>query len=130
MRRKRTLDDLLANTVACPTTGCLLWCGSTSGEPAPGKTGREYPRVSWGGRTHAVHRLVFVLTGNKLGPRDEVDHCCPGPELPRRLCVRPEHLQRASRLKNVSLRDLRRRRFEKEEKRRLAECPTRQPRDP
>jgi hypothetical protein len=98
-----TLIDLISRTVACPETGCWLWTGATSGDPKPGKTGRGYPRVWHNGRSYPVHRLVLKLLGFRMTKRHQGDHQCV-----RRLCIRPEHLERTTHKENMKRRDERR----------------------
>lgn len=112
MRRNKDVDliDLIGNTVACPTTGCWLWLGSTSGSEKEGKTGRGYPRIKWRGFNIGVHRLVMILLGIKLGPNDQVDHKCHN-----RLCIRPKHLEKVTHKENTRRRDAWLRRMKREE---------------
>lgn len=100
-----TLDDLLARTVTHPDTGCMLWEGATTGDPAPGKTGRGYPRVRYNGRARMVHRVVVELvTGKRLRWNQQVDHKWDvGCRF--RLCIRPEHLEPCGHKENMRRRD-------------------------
>lgn len=98
-KRRKTLDEILENAWVTPC-GCYLWLGATSGEPKEGKRGRNYPRISYGGFTHATHRLTYVLAGGKLLPGQEVDHKCKNT-----LCIRPDHLEAVSGKENIKRRD-------------------------
>jgi DNA-directed RNA polymerase subunit M/transcription elongation factor TFIIS len=57
--------------------GCWLWQGAMK------STG--YGQF---GRSHAAHRVAFVLAGGVIPEGYEVDHLCNTPR-----CVRPEHLE-------------------------------------
>lgn len=66
------------------STPCWLWTGAHSGR---GKGG-GYGRVSWLGRTVAVHRLVFFLIRGRWPWKRQLDHLCE-----TRACCNPDHLE-------------------------------------
>lgn len=103
VRDQALLDEIYDNCVQCPS-GCLVWMGSTSGDAAPGKRGRGYPRKKFKGQSWAVHRLVCWAAGVPLKPKQQVDHLCT-----TTLCVRLEHLEPVTHKENQKRRDRRRR---------------------
>ena len=79
----------------CPTRGCWLWIGSTSG------TGRGggYGRVKWQGVTQAAHKVVWRLSGGRLlRPGEQLDHECRV-----RRCCNPAHLAPMFQKRNMKL---------------------------
>lgn len=82
-RRKRTpvtLEELLANTVPEPNSGCLLWLGACND--------RGYGQVARGAKRHYVHRLIFQLSnGVALSRQEHLMHSCDNP-----CCVNLDHL--------------------------------------
>ena len=66
---------------------CYEWQGQTSGSKNQTR-GYGYGRISYRGKTHAVHRLVYVLYKGPLTPKKQVDHICNN-----RLCCNPHHLE-------------------------------------
>ena len=66
---------------------CVIWQGPTSGNKSSTR-GYGYGRISYRGKTHAVHRLVYVLYKGPLTPKKQVDHICNN-----RLCCNPHHLE-------------------------------------
>lgn len=83
-----------------PITGCWLWTGADSGKGRGG----GYGRVSYLGRTTAVHLLVWRLTGGRiLRPGEQLDHECA-----RRRCCNPAHLKPLFQPRNVRLANRRR----------------------
>lgn len=80
--------------------GCWLWQGPDSGEGRGG----GYGRVSYLGRTTAVHLLVWRLTNQRLLRQGEqLDHTCV-----QRRCCNPAHLNPRYQSANVRLANLRR----------------------
>ncbi len=81
-------------------TGCWHWRGADSGAGRGG----GYGRVSYLGRTTAVHLLVWRLTGQrKLRRGEQLDHeCC------NRRCVNPAHLKPRTQSVNIRLANKRR----------------------
>lgn len=80
--------------------GCWLWQGPDSGEGRGG----GYGRVSYLGRTTAVHLLVWRLTGQRLlRPGEQLDHSCV-----QRRCCNPAHLNPRYQPANVRLANKRR----------------------
>ena len=80
-RRDRIRAKILANVVV-DEDGCHIWQGPTSGRPAPGKTGRGYPRMKLDGGTVAVHKAWWVNEHGIVPPGKQLDHTCR-----KRLCV-------------------------------------------
>lgn len=78
-------------------TGCWLWAGADSGSGRGG----EYGRVSYEGKTTAVHILMYErLFGKIKGKRKFLDHECR-----TRNCCNPEHLEPVTHLMNCRRRD-------------------------
>ena len=79
---------LAAQISPCPVTGCWLWAGSLN------RNG--YGRISLGGRTRVVHRVVWVLCGYELDSSQVLDHLCRV-----RSCCNPAHLEPVSHAENT-----------------------------
>lgn len=77
---------------AAPDGGCLVWCGSDTGNSGYGK-------VSFNGRTERAHRVAFFLEHGRMPVGfDELDHECSN-----RACVRigPGHVVEVPRQENM-----------------------------
>lgn len=96
-RRTSILDHIRSRTVLDPETGCHIWQGSTSGSSG---RGYGYPRMSLGGGTMAVHRVVWVCENGPIPPRKQIDHLYRN-----RLCVNEEHLECVTHKENQRRRD-------------------------
>lgn len=116
-------DRLLAHTVQCKETGCLLWQGAVS-DDGYGRITLRVPKVVKRHRRKStavrhpkvprgfwVHRVAYELAkGVKLNRDDTLDHKCPGG--PNKRCWNEDHLQVVSRAVNTRLMWARRRAFE------------------
>lgn len=94
-RRARILRKILLRVEILPN-GCWRWTGPTSGSKGRGK---DYPRMSLDGSTVAVHRTMWALIHGPIPPKKQLDHSCRF-----RLCVRPDHLEIMTHLRNQRLR--------------------------
>lgn len=74
---KSTLERIWARVDRDPN-GCWLWTGPTS---------EGYGRITIGGSSRAVHRLVYALCIGEIPPGLLIRHACDV-----RHCVRPDHL--------------------------------------
>ena len=81
------LDDLTGKT-----DGCWFWTGYVNPE--------GYGCVSIGGRVVLAHRLAYELAYGALPSAALVDHKCRVKH-----CIRPDHLQPATRMMNAENRD-------------------------
>lgn len=89
-RAANTLAEILAKTVTCSSTGCLLWQGSRASD------GR-YGCVSYKDATYRTHRLVYQLYYGEEPGKKNVLHTCDTP-----LCVNPKHLFLGTNRDNVN----------------------------
>lgn len=78
-------------------TPCYVYQGSDSGQ---NHRGAGYPKMSLDGQTVRVHRVVFVHFEGYLHSKRQVDHKCHV-----RMCVRYEHLRKATQKQNCLFRD-------------------------
>lgn len=78
-------------------TPCYIWQGGTTGT---NHRGADYPKMSLDGQSVRVHRVVFVHFEGYLHSKRQVDHRCGS-----RLCVRYEHLRKATQRQNCIFRD-------------------------
>lgn len=76
---------------------CWIWQGPNSGKG--NKAGRGYGRIKYRSKTHAVHRISYVLWNGPIPGKKQVDHICNN-----RLCCNPNHLQLVTSKKNHVLR--------------------------
>lgn len=92
--------DLLGRIYArCEVSGdCILWTGPTSGKGRGG----GYGRLSFGGVTSSVHRIVFAIVFGPIPPRKQIDHTCNN-----RRCCNPAHLSLKTHKQNQKARDAR-----------------------
>lgn len=79
-------------------TPCIEWTRWTSGNGYKGgKKGRghSYPRMSLGGVTMAVHRVIYTHFFGIIPHKKQIDHRCNN-----RLCCNPHHLECVTHLRN------------------------------
>lgn len=72
-------------------TPCWLWTGRDSGKGRGG----GYPRMTLNDHTVAAHKVSFVNAYGYVPGNKQIDHLCR-----KRRCVRPDHLEMVSHLKN------------------------------
>lgn len=77
---------------------CYVYQGSDSGKDG---RGANYPKVSIDGQMVRAHRAIFVCFEGYLHSKKQVDHRCHV-----RMCVRFEHLRKATQKQNSLWRDL------------------------
>lgn len=88
---EQLLDDVAAQIVADPVSGCWLWTGSVNSD--------NYGRCKVAGKDWSVHRLMYLIFIGTHPQTRELDHLCGGPsadgstEYERRRCVNPRHLE-------------------------------------
>ncbi|HEY3475149.1 MAG TPA: HNH endonuclease [Anaerolineales bacterium] len=78
-------------------TPCYIYEGSTSGT---GHRGHSYPKVSIDSQMVRAHRAIFICFEGYLHSKRQVDHRCG-----QRMCVRYEHLRKATQKQNCLFRD-------------------------
>ena len=78
--RTHDLDSLVAIASPEPNTGCWLW--------TQGENGRGYGRVSYRGRAHQAHRIIYELSRGPIPDKFVLDHLCRVT-----FCVNPAHLE-------------------------------------
>lgn len=76
------------------TTYCYVWTGPTSGTKEQTRGG-GYGRVSYGGCTMAVHRIIYTHFYGIIPHNKTIDHLCGN-----RLCCNPHHLECVTNKKN------------------------------
>lgn len=81
-RRDRIREKILEQCYRDTVTGCLIWCGPSSGENGRGK---NYPRMKLDGQTVAVHRVWWTNEHGYIPGRKTLDHVCRN-----RLCIQDE----------------------------------------
>lgn len=87
-RRRDILKRIKENVVVNEETGCWEWLGPTSGPMNKPGGGGGYGRISLGGTTMAVHRVVFTHFFGIIPHKKHIDHKCRN-----RLCCNPDHLE-------------------------------------
>lgn len=90
-KRSDPIDLFMRYVEGNAETGCWEWTGYK-------KDG--YGHFSNGGKTYMAHRWSWRFVAGLPLPEEDLDHICTNPA-----CVRPGHLQPASRLLNIQLRD-------------------------
>ena len=97
-RRDRIRAKILAR-VKIDANGCWIWTGPTSGKSGRGK---DYPRMSLGGQTVAVHLVMWTNEHGFIPGKKQIDHKCRN-----RLCVNPdpEHTELVTHKENMRRRD-------------------------
>jgi hypothetical protein len=104
-----TVEDLLDRVVVCPS-GCWLWAGGTSRDPAEDCCRVVYGRILQPGTRNAMaaHRYVFITFKGPIPLGWQVDHLCRQwaiyPKLAG-ICVNPDHLQAVPHRINYARRD-------------------------
>ncbi|OOG73848.1 HNH endonuclease [Sinorhizobium sp. A49] len=81
-RRLEIHDRIMERVFIDPMTGCWIWQGPTSGTKGRGK---NYPRMSLGGQTVAVHLVMWTNEHGYIPGKKQLDHKCRN-----RLCVNPD----------------------------------------
>lgn len=81
-RRADIEAKIMARVEIDPVTGCWLWTGPTSGSTGRGK---DYPRMSLGGQTVAVHLVMWTNVHGYVPGKKQLDHKCRN-----RRCVNPD----------------------------------------
>lgn len=105
-----TLDELFDRVVVCPS-GCWIWAGGTSRDPAEETCQVVYGRILRPGTRNAMAAHVYVYRQFKgpIPPGWQVDHLCrvwaTYPKLAG-LCVNPDHLEAVPHKVNRARRDL------------------------
>lgn len=66
---------------------CWIWTGPTSGSKTQTR-GNGYGRISYGGKTMAVHRIIYTHFYGIIPHGKHIDHLCKN-----RLCCNPNHLE-------------------------------------
>jgi hypothetical protein len=94
MYRKRNIDGIelfiwiKENRCKITENDCWLWQGSC--------TDRGYGNVKYKNRTWRIHRLMWILHGNKFDDEMELDHTCKNIT-----CCNPNHLEQIVHSENV-----------------------------
>lgn len=98
-RRDRIREKVMMRVDIDPVSGCWIWTGPTSGDKGRGK---NYPRMSLGGQTVAVHIVMYTNEHGYVPSRKQIDHKCRN-----RLCVNPhpDHLELVTHKENQRRRD-------------------------
>lgn len=78
--RTHDLRSLISEASPEPNTGCWLW--------TRGDNGRGYGRVSYRGRAHQAHRIIYELSHGPIAEGLVLDHLCRVT-----FCVNPAHLE-------------------------------------
>lgn len=76
---------------------CYVYQGGDSGQVG---RGAGYPKVSIDGQSVRAHRAIFICFEGYLHSKRQVDHKCHV-----RMCVRFEHLRKATQKQNCLFRD-------------------------
>jgi hypothetical protein len=79
-------------------SSCYVYQGSDSGKEG---RGANYPKVSIDGQMVRAHRVIFICFEGFLHSKRQVDHRCG-----IRMCVRFEHLRKATQKQNSLYRDI------------------------
>lgn len=99
-RREEIIERIKSNVKVCQETECWVWLGRTSGQG--NGAGRGYGRMTLGGTTMAVHRVVYTHYFGIILHKKQIDHkCC------NRLCCNPDHLEMVTHKQNCKRRDKR-----------------------
>lgn len=80
---------LASRTILDVQTGCVLWCGGTSGS--------GYGTISVHGRPVATHRLAYLIAHGSIPRGAMILHSCDV-----RRCVNPDHLRAGDYVANVA----------------------------
>lgn len=94
-------------------TPCYIWTGSNSQQ----KKGNPYGRISILGCTTAVHLYLWKRFNGPIRKKYQIDHKCNNT-----LCVRLDHLQMVTNLKNQRLRASRAKEKAREQRRSSFTC--------
>jgi hypothetical protein len=86
-------ERLFARVYVVPETGCHVWQGQTDGKETP------YGRTTYKGQTIGAHIAMWKACNGRIRKGFQIDHKCTN-----RLCIRIEHLQEVTNLKNQRLR--------------------------
>lgn len=98
-RRLEIFEKIMARVFVDPVTGCWIWQGPTSGKTGRGK---DYPRMSLGGQTVAVHLVMWTNEHGYIPGKKQLDHKCRN-----RLCINPDaaHTELVTHKENQRRRD-------------------------
>ncbi|ANK73634.1 hypothetical protein FA04_13990 [Ensifer adhaerens] len=98
-RRLEIFQKIMSRVFIDPVTGCWIWRGPTSGKTGRGK---DYPRMSLGGQTVAVHLVMWTNEHGYIPGKKQLDHKCRN-----RLCVNPDpkHTELVTHKQNQRRRD-------------------------
>ncbi|KQW62890.1 MULTISPECIES: HNH endonuclease signature motif containing protein [unclassified Ensifer] len=98
-RRLEIFEKIMARVFIDPVTSCWLWQGPTSGSKGRGK---NYPRMSLGGQTVAVHLVMWTNEHGYIPGKKQLDHKCRN-----RLCINPDpaHTELVTHKENQKRRD-------------------------
>ncbi len=100
-RRKQIIDHIYSRCSVEDrgySTPCYIWQGGDSGQTG---RGANYPKMSLDGQSVRVHRVVFTHFEGYIHSKKQVDHRCGV-----RMCVRYEHLRKATQKQNCLFRDM------------------------
>lgn len=94
----KIMQRIIANILIMDTgytSPCYVWTGSNSQQ----KRGNSYARMSILGVTTAVHLFLWKKFNGAIKKKYQIDHMCNNT-----LCVRLDHFQMVTHLKNQRLR--------------------------
>lgn len=100
-RRQQIIEKIYGNCTVEDhgyDTPCYVWQGGSTGSSGRGK---NYPKMPLDGQSVRVHRVVFTHFEGYIPSKKQVDHKCG-----TTMCVRYEHLRKATQKQNCLYRDI------------------------